>query len=69
MKPNPYAFPSDSVVQRAPQMGMTLRDYFAAAALNAVAMNFYGNPDRAAEMATHSYAIADAMLIERQKGQ
>jgi hypothetical protein len=56
--------------------GMTLRDYFAAAALqgllaaeaNPQAVGFPNNePSAAAVFAMHAYQIADAMLTERAK--
>jgi hypothetical protein len=43
-----------------PQIGMTLRDYFAAKAINEV--GWYENMDNSAAMA---YLIADAMLKAR----
>jgi hypothetical protein len=55
--------------------GMSLRDWFAGQAL--VAISDYaplGNPvgigarEHAKTLAVHAYAIADAMLSERQKG-
>ena len=52
-------------------MGMTLRDYFAAAALQSViASNLSDGIDAQidnAAVALHSYDIADAMLAERGK--
>ena len=48
------------------QDGMTLRDYFAAAALSMGEGVWEGKGDDAfAEMAHTCYRIADAMLIER----
>lgn len=44
--------------------GMTLRDYFAAAALEKASR---GNTKTAQEIATRAYFIADAMLVERAK--
>lgn len=67
---NPPAFPVAWPAPNAPEPGMTLRDYFAAAALQGllargakkVAMN-------GTEMVIDeaSFAIADAMLAERAK--
>lgn len=48
--------------------GMTLRDYFAAAALAALPVAFdavYGSPE---QLAYDAYVVADAMLAERAKG-
>lgn len=54
--------------------GMTLRDYFAAAALQGCCANSYASGNAkpiseatAAELATMSFDIADAMLKERAK--
>lgn len=44
--------------------GMLLRDYFAGMALACEDIIGYGNPERIAEQA---YAIADAMIAEREK--
>jgi len=43
--------------------GMTLRDYFAAKAMQAMFNGYSASSDREA------YAVADAMLAEREKGQ
>lgn len=77
---NPPAFPrtgfgfygdshSSKYADTSPQDGMTLRDYFAAAALPPILLGKYGeqaqsNDDSAAAWA---YALADAMLRARQK--
>lgn len=74
---NPAAFPS---VEEHPSFdfpmhhfGMTLRDYFAAAALPSVIVKCAGDT-RARELgisayfAMNAYEIADAMLAERAKG-
>ncbi len=51
--------------------GMTLRDYFAAKAMQSlmhtqyVDMTYEGEP---AAMAFEAYRLADAMLVERSKG-
>lgn len=48
--------------------GMTLRDYFAAAALTGGLMQYRESDDYAPWMhASEAYAIADAMLAERAK--
>lgn len=48
------------------QEGMTLRDYFAAAALTAL-ISIRRNGDGFHEHAYYAYAIADEMLAERDK--
>jgi hypothetical protein len=48
------------------QRGMTLRDYFAAAALPIAAK---GKERTAEDIALRAYYIADAMLAQREKGQ
>lgn len=53
--------------ERALELGMTLRDYFAAKAMQGFLAGRYStipDPEYAAE---HSYKIADAMLKERAK--
>lgn len=71
---NPPAFPLPSVkygnVWR-DQEGMTLRDYFAAAALRGelscqVAAKREWNESNISELAQHSYSIADAMMKARK---
>ena len=63
---NPKAFPcgNDSYVIQA---GMTLRDYFAAKAMQAVmtgeGYRMYSQPE---DMAQLSYLMADAMLKQRE---
>lgn len=50
-----------------PNSGMAIRDYFATAALTALATEkAAGDPEAVAELA---YAFADAMLEERQYGK
>jgi len=51
-------------------LGMTLRDYFAAAAIMGVAELFHAEfmaPNAPEKCAKCAYAIADAMLAERNK--
>lgn len=48
------------------QEGMTLRDYFAAKAMQAFYTN-YENSSDAKEASARAYVIADAMLAEREK--
>ena len=50
------------------QPGMTLRDYFAAAALpKLLDKRWNGNAGYGALVAKHAYEIADAMLVERER--
>lgn len=64
---NPQAFPSvvptfesNKVIE-----GMTLRDYFAAAALSGLMAN--PNDKTGLDMVERSFQLADAMLAEREK--
>ena len=51
-----------------PEAGMTLRDYFAAMAMQAAATNSVGAASLTfAERANWAYIQADAMLVERNK--
>ena len=76
---NPRAFPLPVSDNNMGYEGMTLRDYFAAAALNKCIdyttaadddgspNNPHNTPDELAGLiANYAYAIADAMLEERQ---
>ena len=60
-------FPSGDGYQRA--LGMTLRDYFAAAALQGILMNYtiekFGISEEAVTRSAYDYA--DAMLAQRTK--
>lgn len=47
--------------------GMTLRDYFAATSLQGILASGDEYDDEG--ISTHAYALADAMLAERAKGQ
>jgi hypothetical protein len=58
--------------------GMTLRDYFAAKAMNALLSSIDedttrylpdANEDRALMIANHAYLVADAMLAKREKSK
>lgn len=55
------AFPAPAGVQHITEQGMTLRDYFAAKAMQALVQNSYF--DTTARL---SYEIADAMLRARE---
>jgi hypothetical protein len=57
------AFPSENVDEFF--YGMTLRDYFAAKAMQSLIIH-YGD-EGYTEAAEHAYALADAMLAERAK--
>jgi len=66
---NPPAFPNDAIKDPFDKSGMTLRDYFAAKALQGLMSRVWG--DMPAEelfniWATSSYALADAMLKARE---
>lgn len=73
---NPLAFPSVDTLNREVRVGMDLRDYFAAKAMQS-AIEFYGLPERVANenwigpgidaLTSGAYGIADAMLKERNK--
>ena len=72
MPDNPRAFPGGLAEGMEPDVkmpyngGMTLRDYFAAAALTGILA--VASSDRQAAIAAECYDLADAMLAERQKG-
>lgn len=60
---NPNAFPSDY------SFGMTLRDYFAANAMQSILQNpsyTHWTKERFLGVAIDAYAIADAMLKQRE---
>ena len=50
-----------------PFNGMTLRDYFAGQALASMDYGWFESYKRESEMASQSYAIADAMLAARER--
>lgn len=69
------AFPVSTDILSLPEpaavMGMTLRDYFAAKAMQSIfalgeSYDYGGNPP-IDELPRHAYALADAMLRERAK--
>lgn len=67
---NPYAFPSritDNTINY--WEGMTLRDYFAAKAMQAfiATPTLYDTVNNAEQAAAASYQVAEAMLKERSK--
>lgn len=65
---NPYAFPSSETQDQ----GMSLRDYFAAAALTGLIHHYHEElpigPNPFVELSDLAYRYADAMLAEREKG-
>lgn len=66
---NEPAFPRPSTAANLPQDGMTLRDYFAAKAMQgflayATHKGIYAPPDN--ELASAAFQLADAMLKARQ---
>ena len=70
MKNNPPAFPMTGFetrngqgIQSVHQTGMTLRDYFAAKAMQAL----IDNDGLFSEIPTQAYALADAMLKAREQ--
>lgn len=68
--PNPYAFPSTdnhpSYVVPIQHEGMTLRDYFAAQAISALVARHRADFSWSS-IPANAYALADAMLAERNK--
>ena len=61
----PFSPSDDSTIK--PQLGMTLRDYFAAQAMNALILEMPEDWKYAPEaLAKYAYAQADAMLKARQ---
>jgi hypothetical protein len=61
---NPYAFPCE---KDEPGKGMTLRDYFAAKAMQGLVINFKGDVSANYDIiATVSYKMADEMLKQRE---
>jgi hypothetical protein len=54
-------------VTREQGVGMSLRDYFAAAALHSMDYGWFDSATRIREMAAESYEIADAMLAARKE--
>ena len=63
----PYAFPLHPDITDPKFAGMTLRDYFAAKALQSIMISENFNYAKTAlEMSDCSYKIADAMLKQRE---
>jgi hypothetical protein len=67
--PNPPAFPAPDFARSSTHEGMTLRDYFASKAMQAVIANMLwpSDEDDMDYVAKHSYLMADAMLEARAK--
>ena len=68
--PGPYATESGQIEVLWKQQGMTLRDYFAAKAMQgfiqfSATKGIYTPPDK--ELASAAYQLADAMLKARQE--
>ena len=66
------AFPQSGYERWAPECGMSLRDYFAAKAMQGMTSAFDGMPldsiaDSIPRVASISYTMADFMLAERAK--
>ena len=61
------AFPSHGSMGEVAHEGMTLRDYFAAQAMQSM-LPFYANrPEDIQDMANKAYAMADLMLKAREE--
>lgn len=61
------ALPNNQIVVDLPSTGMTLRDYFAAKAMQAMNTNPYWDDKDFSFIAEKAYAQADAMLAERER--
>ncbi|MBQ0228446.1 hypothetical protein [Enterobacter ludwigii] len=64
-----YAFPmeaTDATAWRDCNQGMTLRDYFAAKAMQAMLSNQEWNHWSSEQHAEHAYGVADEMLRARE---
>lgn len=60
--------PADFEQGQVAQDGMSLRDYFAAAALSASQHLLRNHNIEARDIAAHVYHIADAMIVESERG-
>jgi hypothetical protein len=63
---NPPAFPNDTALNRWEKSGMSLRDYFAAKAMQAIIMSVDDKDDMSAPITESAYKWADAMLKARE---
>lgn len=63
------AFPNDAAALRKKQEGMSLRDYFAAKAMQGLLAQSLGTALESAPIlgAQYAYRVADAMLAAREK--
>ncbi len=65
------AFPSHGTMGEVAQEGMTLRDYFAAAAISVIPLRDWSfikdDDEKIRKWAVAAYACADAMLAERKR--
>lgn len=61
------AFPQSGFERWAPQGGMTLRDYFAAKAMQSMVAAEFAGTHAETYWAESAYKMADAMLKERAK--
>jgi hypothetical protein len=61
------AFPSHGSMGEVTHEGMTLRDYFAAKAMQTYMINEVWNPDTYKGAAITAYRVADAMLAARSQ--
>ena len=67
MQAFPFIEPNDDDAIKAYHPGISLRDYFAAKAMQAlIASNDEGAGDRIIDVPDYAYAIADAMLKARE---
>jgi hypothetical protein len=64
---NPHAFPAPAGVSHITEQGMTLRDYFAAMAMQSMNLRKDYIDSSADLIAMDSYFLADAMLKARQQ--
>jgi hypothetical protein len=62
--PFPASLYPDGSTREPGELGMSLRDYFAAKAMQKISIANYLSDD---DYARHAYKIADAMLKERSK--
>lgn len=58
---------NSAIVKSFTQNGMTLRDYFAAKAMQTYMMQEFWNPDTYQIAASSAYRVADAMLKAREQ--
>lgn len=65
--PTEYFYDDATRHERMAQEGMTLRDYFAAKAMQTYMMQEVWNPDTYQVAARSAYRVADAMLKAREQ--